>query len=131
MSLIIFLFILAVIVTIFSFIGHIRFPFKSEEEPQSVPPIFPSEISTPPVVEQIPPVIEPVPVVEICPVPTEVESAPVEVELFPMSQSQLEACLSSETTYPTLDAVVADEFKTDETQAPKKKHYYYKPKSKK
>jgi len=103
MSLIIFLFILAVIIALFSFIGHIRSPFKSEEEP----------------------------LVEICPVPTEPESAPVEVELFPMSQSQLEACLSSETTYPTLDAVVADEFKTDETQAPKKKHYYYKPKSKK
>jgi hypothetical protein len=128
MSLIIFLFILAVIIALFSFTG---------QKPQSVPPVFPPVIAPLPEPEYVPtpgevtPVVDPVPATEICPVSEEVESAPVEVELFPISQSQLEACLSSETTYPTLDAVVADEFKTDETQAPKKKHYYYKPKSKK
>ena len=128
MSLIIFLFILAVIIALFSFTG---------QKPQSVPPVFPPVIAPLPEPEYVPapgevtPVVDPVPTTEICPVPAEVELAPVEVELFPVPQSQVEAFSSPEISYPTLDTVVADEFKTDETQASKKKHYYYKPKSKK
>jgi hypothetical protein len=136
MSLIIFLFILAVIIALFSFTG---------QKPQSVPPVFPPVIAPLPEPEYVPvpveieqappvypvPVVDPVPVTEICPVPTEVELAPVEVELFPVSQSQVEAVSSPEISYPTLDTVVAEEFQTNETQASKKKHYYYKPKSKK
>jgi hypothetical protein len=142
MSLIIFLFILAVIIALFSFTG---------QKPQSVPPVFPPVIAPLPEPEYVPvpgeiipgvetvngvelnpvPVVDPVPVTEICPVPTEIESVPVEVELFPVSQSQVEAVSSPEISYPTLDTVVAEEFQTNETQASKKKHYYYKPKSKK
>ena len=126
MSFIIFLFILAVIVTLFSFTG---------QKPQSVPPVFPPVIAPLPEPEYVPtpgevtPIVDPVPATEICPVPAEVK--PVEVELFPVPQSQVEAFLSPEVSYPTLDTVVEEEFKTDETQVSKKKHYYYKPKSKK
>lgn len=135
MSFIIPLFILAVIVTLFSFIDHIRSPFKSKEEPKYVPPVFPPVIAPLPDPEYVPvpdeviPEVGTVPIVEICPVPAEVK--PVEVELFPVPQSQVEEFLSPEVSYPTLDTVVEEEFKTDETQVSKKKHYYYKPKSKK
>ena len=136
MSLIIIIsFSIAVIVTLFSFIGHIRSPFKSKEEPQYVPPVFPPVIAPLPEPEYVPvpdeviPEVETVPVVEICPVPTEVE--PVEVELFPLSQSLAEDVLSPLPSYPTLDAVVAKEMQTNETPVSKKKQYYSKPKSKK
>jgi hypothetical protein len=103
MSFIIIIFILAVIVSLFSFIGHIKF----EKIPKSVP------------------------AGGECDFEVEVKSVPAEVEPVSVPQSQSEDTPLPEINYPTLDTVVADEFKTDETQAPKKKHYYYKPKSKK
>jgi hypothetical protein len=148
MSLIIFLFIIAVVIALFSFTG---------QKPQSFPPVFPPVIAPLPEPEYVPvpgeiipgvetvngvelnpvpvvdpvPIVDPVPATEICPVPAEVESVPVEVELFPVSQSLSEEVLSPLPVYPTLGAVVAEEFQINETQVPKKKHYYYKPKSKK
>jgi hypothetical protein len=103
MSFIIPLFILAVIITLFSFISHIKF----EKIPKSVP------------------------AGGECDFEVEVKSVPAEVEPVSVPQSQIEDIPLSEISYPTLDAVVEKEIQSDETQAPKKKHYYYKPKSKK
>ena len=146
MSFIIFLFILAVIIALFSFTG---------QKPQSVPPVFPPVIAplpepeyvpVPVEVEQAPPVY-PVPVVDpvgVLQVPE--DSSPVDcafvVEVETINGVEIKQSQPSQTpvddfsdhlksSYPTLDTVVAEEFKTDETQVSKKKHYYYKPKSKK
>ena len=142
MSLIIFLFILAVIIALFSFTG---------QKPQSVPPVFPPVIAPLPEPEYVPvpgeiipgvetvngvelnpiPIVDPVPATEICPVPTEIESVPVEVELFPVSQSLSEDILSSEISSPALNDDVLRESKAEEPPVVKKKQHYYKIKSKK
>jgi hypothetical protein len=136
MSFIIFLFILAVIIALFSFTG---------QKPQSVPPVFPPVIAPLPEPEYVPvpgeiiPGVEYVNGVEINPVPVVdpidctfiVEGEPVEVELFPVPQIQVDNFSLPEIVSPALNDDVLRESKAEEPPVVKKKHYYYKPKSKK